>query len=186
MEHVTYWLERFKRGDKEAEQRLWEGYYGKLVVLARKRLGAVPRREVDEEDFAQSAFKSFCLGAREGRFPRLDDRHDLWKVLFTLTSRKVIDHHRKKAAVVHGGMVAHNEEADPNQMPAPEPSPEDAILISETVGELLASLPDPKLQEIAMLKMEGYTNSEIAQLMRCVRRTVERKLTRIREIWLSQ
>ena len=33
----------------------------------------------DEEDVALSAFDSLCRGAVEGRFPRLDDRNDLWR-----------------------------------------------------------------------------------------------------------
>lgn len=185
MENVTYWLGRFKNGDDEAAQKLWEGYYGKLVVMARKRLGAAPRREVDEEDFAQSAFKSFCLGTREGRFPQLDDRHDLWKVLFTITARKVTDHHRKKAAMKHGGNAVQDNDWDLDQSLSLDPSPEDVVLIGETVGELLSRLPDATLQEIAMLKMEGYTNTEIGKQVGCVRKTVQRKLDRIRKIWLS-
>ena len=36
-------------------------------------------RLADEEDVALSAFDSFCRGAEQGRFPRLDDRDDLWQ-----------------------------------------------------------------------------------------------------------
>jgi hypothetical protein len=49
--------------------------------LARARLRNTPRRIADEEDVAPSAFDSFCRAARAGRFPRLDDRHDLWQIL---------------------------------------------------------------------------------------------------------
>ena len=51
--------------------------FDELVRLARAKLGALPRGESDEEDAALSAFHSFCQGAARGRFPRLDDRHDL-------------------------------------------------------------------------------------------------------------
>ena len=40
---------------------------------------------------ALSAFDSFCRGAEQGRFPRLEDRDDLWQVLVMITARKVCD-----------------------------------------------------------------------------------------------
>src|SRR5205085_5062686 len=90
-ETVTYWLGQFQAGDRAAAQRLWERYFRRLVGLARKRLEGAPRQAADEEDVALSAFDSFCRGAERGRFPRLEDRNDLWRVLVTLTVRKA--HH---------------------------------------------------------------------------------------------
>ena len=179
VQDITFWLELLKNGDEEASQPLWERYYGKLVVLARKRLANVPLREVDEEDFAQSAFKSFCLGARDGRFPRLNDRHDLWKVLFTITARKVSAHHRRRNAAKR----ADPERLEHDQIVSAEPTPEDVALIGEAVAELLKKLPDDTYREIAQMKMEGYQNKEIARAIGCVPRTVERKLMVIREVW---
>ncbi len=52
------------------------------------------------------------------------------------------------------------------------------------VGRLLGLLDDP-LRRIALWKLDGYTNEEIAGagMMDCAVRTVERKLERIRGIW---
>ena len=46
-------------------------------------LGQGPRlaADADEEDAALSAFHCLCEGAVRGRFLRLDDRDDLWRVL---------------------------------------------------------------------------------------------------------
>src|SRR4051794_22257712 len=90
-ESVTQWVQRLQAGDRAAAQRLWEGYFRRLVGLARKRLGGMPRRAADEEDVALSAFDSFCRGAEQGRFPQLEDRDDLWQVLVLLTARKAAD-----------------------------------------------------------------------------------------------
>ncbi len=76
-EAITVWLQRLQEGDEVAAQRLWEEYFRRLVGLARKRLVGLPRRAADEEDVALSAFDSFCRGAEQGRFPRLDDRDEL-------------------------------------------------------------------------------------------------------------
>src|SRR5262245_50831550 len=90
-EGVTQWVERLKAGDRAVVQPLWQRYYRGLVGLARKKLGGLPRRVADEEDVALSVFDSFVRGAEKGRFPRLEDREDLWQLLVMITSRKAID-----------------------------------------------------------------------------------------------
>ena len=64
-----------------------------------------------------------------------------------------------------------------------EPTPELAAMLVENTQQLLAALDDDNLRQIACLKLEGWTNDEIAQQLDCVRRTVERRLERIREKW---
>src|SRR5262245_11049219 len=49
---VTCWLDLLRAGDPAAAQKLWEGYFRRLVGLARARLRAAPRRAADEEDVA--------------------------------------------------------------------------------------------------------------------------------------
>jgi DNA-directed RNA polymerase specialized sigma24 family protein len=39
------------------------------------------------------------------------------------------------------------------------------------------------LERIAMWKLDGLTNSEIAERLGCVTRTVERRLDLIRKVW---
>jgi serine/threonine-protein kinase len=60
---VTVWISRLKAGDQAAAQPLWDRYFRAMARLARDRLRAFPRRAVDEEDIALSAFDSFCRGA---------------------------------------------------------------------------------------------------------------------------
>src|SRR5437868_6100048 len=96
---VTRWIGGLKEGDPEAARRLWQRYFDDLVRLARARLRDAPRGAADEEDAALSAFDSLCRGAAAVRFPRLDDREDLWRVLVTITARKAADliqHERRR------------------------------------------------------------------------------------------
>ncbi len=53
--------------------------------------GALSGRMADEEDVALSAFESFYRRAEQGQFPQLEDRDDLWQLLFVLTVRKAIN-----------------------------------------------------------------------------------------------
>jgi hypothetical protein len=83
---VTVWLTQLRAGQADAAQHLWEGYFRRLVGLARQKLLGRPRAAADEEDVALSAFNSFCRGVDQDRFPRLADRDDLWHLLVLLAA----------------------------------------------------------------------------------------------------
>ena len=54
---VSGWIERIKRGDDEAAERIWHRYYGQLIELACRRLRGTPRRVADEEDIVATALE---------------------------------------------------------------------------------------------------------------------------------
>ncbi len=64
-----------------------------------------------------------------------------------------------------------------------EPTPETTALLEEQFQILLASLDDETLEQIAVWRMDGMSNAEIAARKGYAVRTVERKLERIRAIW---
>ena len=88
---------RPRAGALAAAQPLWERYFQRLVRLARQKLrrGHRSGADADAEDAALSVFDSFCDSAARGRFPQLDDRDDLWRLLVTITTYKVTDHARR-------------------------------------------------------------------------------------------
>lgn len=192
---ITIWLNQLKRGDPRPQQELWDSYFTRLVALARKRLGGATKREFDEEDIALSAFNSFFRAVDERRLPKLDDRHDLWKVLVTITVRKISDQRKRERALkrgngrVRGESVFHEPDGEMEvglaQVLGAEPTPEIAAMFTENYQQLIGQLPEEMLRRIAQLKMECYSNAEIASQLECVERTVERKLERIRTIWQS-
>ena len=87
-ETVSQWIDQLKQGNDQAVQELWDRYQFRQRGLARKLLGDAPLGAADDEDVALSAFNSFCMRAAEGKFPVLEDRDDLWKILATITFRK--------------------------------------------------------------------------------------------------
>jgi len=193
---VTIWLEQLKAGDPEAASPLWQAYFSRLMAVARNRLRAAPRAAADEEDVALSAFDSFCRGAEAGRFPRLDDRDDLWRVLFVIADRKAVGLARREGRAKRGGgqvmqasALAIGEGSAANalgRVAGSEPSPEFAAQVAEQCERLLSLLSDAKLREVAIWKMEGFTNQEIAQRLSVSVPTIERKLARIRNLWKSE
>jgi DNA-directed RNA polymerase specialized sigma24 family protein len=191
---VTCWIGLLKAGDPAAAQKLWEGYFQRLVGLARRKLRGIPRRAADEEDVALSALDSFCRGAERGRYPQLADRDDLWQQLVLITARKAIDlvHYERRQKRGGGNVRGDSALLDAKGSSATggmervvgaEPTPEFAAQMAEECQRLLAMLTKPELRSTALWKMEGYTNQEIAVKLGCVPRTVERKLRVIRTIW---
>jgi DNA-directed RNA polymerase specialized sigma24 family protein len=192
---VTHWLGLLKAGDAAAAQHLWDRFFTRLVDLAQAKLRGLPHGPADEEDVALSAFNRFCLAAQRGQFPRLDDRDDLWQLLALLAERKAHDRRRHEGRQKRGGGQVHDEawlerhngssagERGLAAVVSPEPSPEFAALLAEECRTLLQRLRDDGLRAVAVAKMEGYTNEELAAAMKCSVRTIERKLQLIRDIW---
>jgi RNA polymerase sigma factor (sigma-70 family) len=191
---VSQWIAQLKTGDAHAAQRLWETYFQRMVQLARQRLEGASRRAADEEDVALSAFKSFCLGAQAGRFSKLMDADSLWPLLMAITANKSVDLIRENNRQKRGGgskgsgdgakMTTH--ESSLSDLISREPTPEFAAQISDNLQHLLKALDatgDPDLRRIAILKMDGYSNQDIAESVGCVRRSVERKLQLIAGLW---
>jgi DNA-directed RNA polymerase specialized sigma24 family protein len=187
---ITRLIVMLKEGNRAASQQLWEVYFARLVGLARARLRSFAGRVADEEDVALSAFDSFYRRAEQGQFPRLEDREDLWQLLFVLTVRKAINlvnHQGRKSR--GGGRVQSLADLDvvgAEAILGAGPSPELAAQLTEECQRLLARLPDESLRTVALWKMEGYTNNEIAARLGCVPQTVERKLRSIRNVWSDE
>ena len=192
---VTRWIEGLKAGQVEAASALWDRYYERVVAVARRRLGTAPHQAVeDAEDAALSAIHGLCAGAAQGRFDRLNDRVDLWQLLTAITVKKALGQHQRHGRLKRGGnhatrgYIADEDSEDGRddvlaQVLSNEPNPETAAMIRDQFQELLDSLSDPTLRQIALWRMDGLSNVEIAREMGCVVRTVERKIERIRLIW---
>jgi DNA-directed RNA polymerase specialized sigma24 family protein len=187
---VTGWIGALKLGDGEAASALWKRYFDELVRLARRRLRTASRAAADEEDVALSAFDSFYRRAEHGQFPRLEDREDLWQLLFVLTVRKAINLvHFQERESRGGGRVQSLDDLEglgAEEVVGAEPTPELAAQMTEECQNLLDQLGDPTLRAVAIWKMEGYTNREIAGKLDCVEQTIERKLRSIRRIWSDE
>jgi DNA-directed RNA polymerase specialized sigma24 family protein len=189
---LTTWLGLLQAGDAAATQALWERYYADLVRLAHNHLAARLRRTTDPEDIALGALASFCRGVAEGRFPRIDDRHDLWRLLFTITVRHAADHARREGRQRRGGgqIISAADlldlpDADLDQLAGPAPDPASAAAVAEELQLLLARLPGDDLRQITQLRLEGHTLPDIARKLGRSLRGIERKWTLIRKCWLE-
>jgi DNA-directed RNA polymerase specialized sigma24 family protein len=188
---ITHYIQDLKSGDKGAAEPIWERYFPRLVGLAHQKLCSARRSaDGDAEDVVLSAFGSFCDGAVNGRFPKLRDRDDLWRLLIVITVRKAWNHHNHGLArrrgsgrvLLEADLSACDDDFVLDQIVGREPSPDVAAMLAEG-AEKLVSLLDDRLRRIAVLKLEGSTDQEIAATLGCCRRTVSFKLALIRRIW---
>jgi DNA-directed RNA polymerase specialized sigma24 family protein len=194
---VTQWLTGLQAGDESALRQLWDHYCRQLVELAKKKLPRNRRRVADEEDIALSAFGSLCRGAREGRFPELRSRDNLWSLLVFITAQKVanrIEHElaqkrgggRVRGHSALGGREGSEQGRGFDDLFGQEPGPATLAQWLDEYERLLDALGDPLLREIAVMRVEGFTVDEIATKLNRAKRTVARKLDLIRKIWLTQ
>ena len=191
-ESISQWLLNLAGEDAETAEKIWNDYFGKLARLARRKLDGLPHRDFDEEDVALSAMHSFYQGIVKHKFDHIHNRDDLWKLLVTITARKATAKRRAYFAQKRGGGQVRGEsifgQPEDNQggianILGTEPTPELAVSVAENCRQMLDQLPDETLRHVALWTLEGYRTEEIAEKLGCVRRTVERKLERIREIW---
>lgn len=188
---ITRWIDGLKAGDEEAARKLWDRYVQRLIAAARKRLGAAPCRVADEEDVVIDVFDTLCRGAAQGHFPKLTDREDLWKLLLVLTRQKAVDQIRRNVRQKRGGGKVRGDSifgdetlaGGFDQFLAADPTPEFLTMLAEEHERLLAKLRNDTLRQVALGRMAGESNDEIAGELNISTRAVERKFQLIRKKW---
>ncbi len=178
---VTLWMHALRAGDEAAAFELWKRYFAQLMQIARTRMAALPRGSYDEEDAALSTFRVLCEKLQEGRYPDLADRDELWKLMLKMLVRKVS---RRAEYETAGKRTASQFFADEGQLTAAEDQTV-TTLVADECEYLFRALDDPNLEQLVLWKLEGFTNDEIARKMNRTRRTVQRMLTLVREVWLK-
>lgn len=181
------WLANLQNGDEAAVRRLWNDYFTRIVRLAARKMQNLRLRAADEEDIALSAMNSFYQMARKREEP-IADPTELWKLLATITNRKVNKERQRQYAgkrreQLLAGESIFGDEALPlgiNQIASETPAPEAALELAETLEAILSC---SNADQIIELRLEGYSNSEIAAKIGCSTRTVQRSIEKIHNQW---
>jgi DNA-directed RNA polymerase specialized sigma24 family protein len=173
---VTRMIREINNADaSRIQEELVDRYMHRLAALARKKLGAMRTYE-DEEDVALSVMKSFLMRAADGQFTQACDRNSLWSLLVAITLKKTASvqrrHLTKKRDVRRNASLEEMLQAGPTD-----------DFLHSTIDEgndLIRALGDDSLRQVALLRMEGYSNEEIAGRIDRSVKTVERRLQLIR------
>jgi RNA polymerase sigma factor (sigma-70 family) len=180
---VSCWIAQVRDGHASAAaHELWNRYFAQLVHLAHRLLSGKQDAILDEEDVALSALNSFFGRLQQDAFPELHDRSGLWSLLVKITVCKATNAiNRERAAKRSPARL--DDLPDLDMLVSSEPSPSFAAEVADEMRRLFDLLGDDTLRQVARLKLEGYTISEIATLLDVAPRTVSRKLDRIRSEW---
>ncbi|MEM7478244.1 MAG: ECF-type sigma factor [Planctomycetota bacterium] len=184
-EPITDWIAGVGAKDPESEQALWNHYFHQVVRLARSRMLALQSTFYDEEDAAASALRSLFRGIQQQRFPNLHSHENLWALIVLITTRKLRAQWRRANSQKRS---RHRIEGQPAELTlseaiSREPTPEFVTEMMDDVKHLIETLDSDVLRRVALMKMDGLTNDEIATTIGCTRRSVLRKLERIRDYW---
>lgn len=188
---VTDWLRAMEGGNDDAARQLWERYSGQMHDVARRRMRRLKRSDiVDEEDIVVSAFASLCLAARRGQLAGVKDRNELWALMVVATLRKVGQRKEYTQAAKRDpelvlDQIERRDElgSGMQRLACDAPSPSSVVIRAERVEELLSKLNDPDLRAVALLRLAGHTNDQIAAEMGYTRRSIQRMLALIRRSW---
>jgi RNA polymerase sigma-70 factor (ECF subfamily) len=175
-------LSCLRRGDPEAARQLFQRYARRLTGLA-ARLPAAVRAKDGPEDVVQSVFRTFFRRQAESRFD-LDGWDSLWQLLAAIKVNKC--GHRVGRFLAARRDVRREQPAPAGDscggawQPAdPAPGPAEALLLQETLQEVLDGLPERERPAV-LLRLQGYAVAEIARELRCSERTVLRHLEAVR------
>lgn len=185
---ITLWFEQLRQGDADAAAKLWDRFFERLVKIARMEMQTANRRVADEEDLAAGVMTALCRRADNGQLPSIDDRNCLWRMLLTWTRHDITDHVRADRRLKRGGGQIRGGSVFDNGLDVSDQTLADPAILMEMDEQyqlLLNRLPSDTLRLIAVRKMEGHDNSEIAMSLDVTPRTIQRKLEIIREFWLD-
>lgn len=169
-----------KAGAAEATAA-FERFTRRLIGLARRHLDARLQHKIDAEDLVQSAYKSFFLRYGDGALAEGWD--GLWGLLTLITLRKCADrvrYYRAECRDVNRETAPAGEGDEPwRDAVGREPTPEEAVGLTETVENLLSGLDDDE-RPILEMSLQGYSTQEISERLGRAERSVRRLRERIR------
>jgi len=168
-------LARLHCQDDAAAQELFARFAHQLIALAHRHIGAALRHKVDPEDVVQSAYKSFFFRYGAGKLDAVN-WNSLWGLLTLITVRKCAEraaYHRAECrdAAREVSLSRGDEAASWRDPLGREPTPLEAVVLNETVEQLLAGL-DEEERPILELSLQGYTTREISERLGRAERTV--------------
>jgi RNA polymerase sigma-70 factor (ECF subfamily) len=171
-------------GDEDAARQLFDRYADQLVLLARKRISQRLASRIDAEDIVQSVFRTFFHRAKQGQF-HLEEPDDVCKLLARITVhktfRQIAFHRRAKRDASQETAQGDDSQDMLLKLLAGEPTPEEAAAFVDQLEHFFASL-TPEQRRILELRMEGYSNVEIAEQLGITDRKIRRIMERVRAL----
>ena len=189
---VTDWITQLRNGHSSACDKLWPFYLQRLTSLICQKLETSRTEVSDEEDVLIDTCEVCFRKIKEGNYPNISSRHDLWRLLTKIATRKSIDQIRRSRKGVdrlrldsthvtnNSGIGTEYNHID--NLPGAEPTPEFAAMVADESRHRLNQLPT-KMVSVVKLRLQGFTLKQITEKTDVSLPTVQRYLSYVREIW---
>ncbi|QEG21771.1 ECF-type sigma factor [Mariniblastus fucicola] len=189
---VTDWITQLRNGHSSACDKLWPFYLQRLTAIICQKLESSRTEVSDEEDVLIDTCEVCFRKIKEGVYPNISSRHDLWRLLTKIATRKSIDQIRRSRKGVDRlrqeatqTINSTNDSFEVNHIdsfPGAEPTPEFAAMVADESRYRLSQLPE-KMVDVVKLRLQGFTLKEIAAKTGVSLPTVQRYLSFVREAW---
>ena len=178
-------LERFRSGEEEAATELFDRFAKRLGSLVQSRLSQKLARRLDAEDVVLSAYRSFFVRARDGKFA-VDEPGDLWRLLAQITLNKL---YRSADWNNAARRTPDRERGDMTDLAIQAvdaaQSPELAVIVADQLEHLMSQLTEAT-SRVLKLRLQGHDVDEIAAEVGRSPRTIRRQLEAIRAAFAKQ
>lgn len=176
-------------------ERLWKRYFPRLQLAVTDRLGRSPRLKMHAEDVALSTLRTYFRRVKSGDLTNVEDVEDLWRLLKTIMIRKTNDLFKREFAQKRGGRVHIGSESQSNsssesdnndllsQTSAKSPGPDYFVELFDWFNIEFERLRDEFDRDVVLLRLQGATHSDIAEMLACHPKTVQRSLECIQSLW---
>ncbi len=174
-------IRRVREGSEEAAWDLVNQYGESIRRAVRRALNEKMRSKFDSLDFVQIVWNSF-FHAR-GKLDRFDHPEELAAYLTTMAKNKVGMEIRRRL-MTEKYNIQHEQSLDQLQakggadMPSRQPAPVDLAIAREQWDRLLQDQPQ-HYRQIIQLRLQGYTNQQVADALHLDERTVRRFLKKL-------
>jgi hypothetical protein len=186
-----------------AARAAYQDFLDRLIGLARARLACYGRSTPGERSETYDGSRRLLEGIRMDRLVSVDDEQDLWLILMVQADRAMVERARQRDAShdeTGGGAGQYHlhwqADATGSKIVGPEPTLTFAAQILEEIESSLNRLDEASqptgqvdaghLKTIAVMRLQRYTNREIAHALGCVERTVDRRIAIVKRIWESR
>jgi DNA-directed RNA polymerase specialized sigma24 family protein len=182
--HSLNLLQRWRDGDEQAADELFEAYIDGLLAYVRRRMSPALARRLDPEDVVQSVYRSFFSRARDGQYI-IERSGDLWRLLLGISFNKLqsqVEHHTagKRSFRKESHAAADADDVTGFHPAAGGPTVEDVLAVSEELDRLVASLPE-RHREILDRRLRGESIPDIAAAVGRSERSIRRVLNACRD-----
>lgn len=179
-----------REGDNDACMKFWQEYGVILESVAERQLSQKVQRRVGSDDIVQSACRTFLRRVSDGQFD-LPDADSLWRLICSITltkaRRAARDHSRQKRGLdreQHIDATTDGSTAPSANLESGTATPLDVAEVADQMEQLLSGLGEQE-GAILDLKLQQFTNDEIAEQLGCSERSVRRVIKRLQERWLQ-